>query len=301
MSRLINPVPQYLDNKGDPLVNGKLYFYKAGTNTPIITYADSKQTIPNTNPVLLNEAADVPNVFYEGSAKVVLTHDILETGQVGIQRWERDPVGGENELGNFALYDSAFSYDINSIVEGSDGEFYVSLADGNQANDPTLTPSKWKLWPVNAIWNPTIPYSTRDIAQTTAGNLYKAKTGNTNTNPETDDGTIWGPAVNSESILTPTNTAEVLIGGGSVTALLLNEIQDGSSYTVPLANSVNEDQYIIISQALEFVSFQPELNTSPGDLFINATGTDTNILFDNSRSIDIRLTSDGVSRWRLTV
>ena len=37
---------QYLDNAGDPLSNGKLYFYESGTTTPKTTYSDINNSIP---------------------------------------------------------------------------------------------------------------------------------------------------------------------------------------------------------------------------------------------------------------
>ena len=41
MSRFTNPVPQYLDDAGDPVCLGKLYYYETDTNTLKNTYADS--------------------------------------------------------------------------------------------------------------------------------------------------------------------------------------------------------------------------------------------------------------------
>ena len=39
------------DEKGNPLVGGKLYTYRAGTNTPAVTYSDNAGTA-NTNPFI---------------------------------------------------------------------------------------------------------------------------------------------------------------------------------------------------------------------------------------------------------
>ena len=64
---------QYLDDAGDPLVEGKLYFYESGTTTPKTTFADINNSIPNTNPVLLSAAGRQPNIFFDGVAKVILT------------------------------------------------------------------------------------------------------------------------------------------------------------------------------------------------------------------------------------
>lgn len=52
--------PQFLDANGKPLDGGKVYTYKAGTTTPIVTYADAAFT-QNTNPIILDSsgAADI--------------------------------------------------------------------------------------------------------------------------------------------------------------------------------------------------------------------------------------------------
>lgn len=48
------PVFQGFGPLGLPLVGGQLFTYIAGTTTPQVTYVDSTQTTPNTNPVILN-------------------------------------------------------------------------------------------------------------------------------------------------------------------------------------------------------------------------------------------------------
>lgn len=54
------PIPfilqQYFDNNGKPLAGGKLYTYQAGTNVPLATYRDRFNTVPQTNPVVLDAA-----------------------------------------------------------------------------------------------------------------------------------------------------------------------------------------------------------------------------------------------------
>ena len=46
----------FLDNNGKPLSSGQVFFYTQGTTTPKTTYQDINQTIPNTNPVVLDAA-----------------------------------------------------------------------------------------------------------------------------------------------------------------------------------------------------------------------------------------------------
>ena len=46
----------FLDNNGQPLSGGQVYFYIPNTNTPKSTYQNSAQTVSNTNPVILDSS-----------------------------------------------------------------------------------------------------------------------------------------------------------------------------------------------------------------------------------------------------
>ena len=99
-------------------------------------------------------------------------------------------------------------------------------------------------------------------------------------------------------------TVTTFTGGGEMVLSAVNEIQDGNTgYTLPSANSGQANEYLIITQALEFVSFEPvvTVGNAATETIITDTGTDTAVSFDQSSSKDIRLTTDGVSQWRLTV
>ena len=63
---------QFFDNDGNPLANGKLYTYAAGTSTPKATYTTAAGDIANTNPVILDDAGRA-KIFLLGSYKFVLT------------------------------------------------------------------------------------------------------------------------------------------------------------------------------------------------------------------------------------
>tara|TARA_R100000951_G_C2649906_1_gene184009 strand:+ start:811 stop:1641 length:831 start_codon:yes stop_codon:yes gene_type:complete len=273
--------------------NGSLRFFKSGTNTTLVTYKDELETIANPTIVPVLPNGNVQNVFYQGSAKVIYLDEFDQ------QYAERDPVGGEKELGDFTLWDTTVTYDLNDIVEGSDGKFYISLSNGNQANDPTTTPTEWAEIRFIGVWNTNILYAIGDVVQTSDGNLWKALTASAGNNPSTDDGSNWLPAIDSANVLSDTNTVIPLTGGGALTALRVNELQDAGAYTIPLANTVSANQVIIITQPDEFISFEPVITVSGSDTITDSDGTDTSITFDNTQSIEITLTSDGVSDWRL--
>lgn len=286
MARFISPIT-------DMKPNGSLRFYKSGTNTTLVTYKDELETIENPIVVPVLPNGNVQNIFFSGSAKVVYLDEFDQ------QYAERDPVGGEKELGDFTLWDTTVTYDLNDIVEGSNGRFYQSLINGNQGNDPTLVDTAWQEIRFIGVWNANVLYSIGDVVQTTEGSLWKALAASAGNNPLIDDGTSWLPAIDSANVLAVTNTVIPQTVSGELAALRVNELQDGGSFTIPLANTVSGNQFIVITQPDEFVSFEPVITVSGSDTITDSDGTDTSITFDNTQSVEIILTSDGVSDWRL--
>lgn len=53
---LVNGEQLFLDNNGDPLAGGKVYFYIPATTTPKDTWQDPDESITNSNPVILDSA-----------------------------------------------------------------------------------------------------------------------------------------------------------------------------------------------------------------------------------------------------
>lgn len=86
-SLLPEPVQSYEDSNGRPLNGGKLFTYAAGTTTPKATYQDLAGTIPNTNPVILNERGEA-TVYGSGVYRLVLQNS------AGATIWDRDNVFG---------------------------------------------------------------------------------------------------------------------------------------------------------------------------------------------------------------
>lgn len=137
MARYQNPADINFNN-GQPLPNGKLFFFEAGTSTPKQTFSDAAESVANPHPVLLDASGREPNIFYSGSAKVVLQD------ASGEQVWERDPVGGENLLGNFSDYNIEITYNMTDIVN-FEGNFYQSLTNNNVGNNPSTDLTNWEL------------------------------------------------------------------------------------------------------------------------------------------------------------
>jgi hypothetical protein len=141
MARFGNLGTQYFTDDNVVLGGGSVTFYEPGTTTLKNTYSDSGQSILNTNPVLLDAAGRLPNVFFSGLAKAVLKDadgEIIQT---------RDPVGdfsaGDESL---STWSADVSYSVNAVTMGSDGYPYISRVNDNIANDPTVSPTEWELF-----------------------------------------------------------------------------------------------------------------------------------------------------------
>lgn len=131
MSRLIDPFEQFFDGAGDPLIGGKLFFYESGSSTALKeTYSDSGLGTPNASPVLLNGDGRCPNVFGQGSYRVILVD--ANDQQILL----RDPVGGSdaNTYGADWRFDQTYS--VSDVVR-DENIYWVSLTNNNLNNKPS--------------------------------------------------------------------------------------------------------------------------------------------------------------------
>jgi len=166
---------QYFDDAGNPLVNGKVYFYETGTTTPKNTYADINYNIPNANPVILTAAGRQPNIFFDGVAKAILTKS--DDTQVLV----RDPVGDTaSTFGNAWI--ASKDYNANDVVQGSDGQFYVSLINGNVNNNPVSTTGSWTFL-YSVEWNAGTTYKLGSVVTYQTIVYQSLQNANLNQNP----------------------------------------------------------------------------------------------------------------------
>lgn len=166
---------QYFDDAGDPLSSGKIYFYETGTTTLKDTFSDINQTIANTNPVILTAAGRQPNIFFSGTAKAILVD------KNDVQILVRDPVGQTASVfGDGWVATKIYSAD--AVVLGSDGQYYRSLAAGNQNNDPTSTSGYWTLL-YSVEWNAGITYQEGAVVTYDGEQYQSLQNSNLNNNP----------------------------------------------------------------------------------------------------------------------
>lgn len=181
MARFGSLDTQYFDDAGNPLVSGKIYFYETGTTTPKNTYADINYTIANSNPVILTAAGRQPNIFFDGVAKAILTKS--DDTQILV----RDPVGDTaSTFGNAWI--ASKDYNANDVVQGSDGEFYVSLVNGNVNNNPVTTSGYWTFL-YSVEWSAGTTYKLGSVVTYQTIVYQSLQNANLNKNPSTE--TSW--------------------------------------------------------------------------------------------------------------
>jgi hypothetical protein len=207
-------------------------------------------------------------------------------------------------VGEFALWNTLVIYNIPDIVKGSDGKFYISISNLNQANDPvTPSPSDWSEIRFIGVYNASETYSLGDVVQDSDGKLWRSVVGsNIGNTPSADAGTNWLPAVDGgkipEVITLNTSTTTVIphTGGGALTALRVNELRDADSgYTLPLAASVSANQTITITLPTRYAT--GAIVTRAGSDTIEGATSDTTLTFVGAG--EAILTSDGISEWSI--
>lgn len=68
-SQLLGIKTRFTDDLGSPLVGGQVYTYFAGTSTNQDSYSDAALTVPNTNPVILDDTGSA-DIFLKGSYRI---------------------------------------------------------------------------------------------------------------------------------------------------------------------------------------------------------------------------------------
>lgn len=289
-NRFINPKPQFFDPAtGEPIVEGELHFYENDTLTDKDTFADVNATILNANPVPLNANGTVPNIFYNGTARVVLTYDNNQIPDVAKQAFDLGSVGDSGSGSAFDVWNSVTEYEDGAIVVGSDEEIYRSLQNDNQGNDPTSSPTFWEKVSFISTWNANVTYGLTDIAQGSDGQLYRSiQASNLNKDPISQP-TWWRNASANQDVDNDNdvvfNTVDVdgdpvgLVGGIGRTAvdgLVLTG--QGSTNDIALKNDIDSIVAGIPTGTtrMEFAGAVRKNGTHPAFFAFNSV-TDSNV------------------------
>lgn len=190
MARYATPITQYLDDAGNPLVGGKLKFYASGTENLQNTYNTEALTIANTNPVILDAGGRAGNIWMQD-----LDYKIRLYTSADVLVWEADPSSSTTSVQTgFDIWSATVTYAVNSLVEGSDGKFYISIAASNLNQDPTTTPTYWTEFDFQRSWNTNETYNIGNVVKVSTGILYRSLTASNIGNNPVGDSVNWSLA-----------------------------------------------------------------------------------------------------------
>ncbi|WP_315809463.1 hypothetical protein [Pseudomonas sp. C9-3] len=92
MTQLLpNGKQHFMNNNGQPLANGRVYHYFVGTNNPKDTFQDAAETIPNTNPIILNARGEAA-IYGTGPYRQVLQNS------AGVVIWDQVILDAASEV-----------------------------------------------------------------------------------------------------------------------------------------------------------------------------------------------------------
>lgn len=201
-----NSRPQFTDKNGDPISGGKL-FIGLPNQDPIANPAaiTDLNDVPISNPVTL-DANGVPAQAIKLDAE--FSQAVFDRNNVEVTSYQIARTSGfllYSELtglsGQGGEWNILTTYGKNNFVKGSDGNFYISLTDGNLGNDPVSVSTSWSEFAWPTIYNPSEIYNTGDTCIGSDVKLYSsAVDANQGNNPVTDGGINWATAPESEFI-----------------------------------------------------------------------------------------------------
>lgn len=137
----------FLDNNGQPLAGGCVYFYVPGTTNPKATYQDSAQTIANTNPVLLDSAGRA--IIYGTGVYRQVVQQAPCPG--GTQIWDQITASTDSSTTIFAGPSAGTpnAITVNApAFSGTDGQVINYISTNTNTGGATLDPSGFGAVPI---------------------------------------------------------------------------------------------------------------------------------------------------------
>ena len=260
---------QYLDNNGDPLSAGLLYFYETGTTTAKATYSDSDETIANANPVQLDAYGRQGDIFFSGLAKV-----ILKTS-AGVQIDVTDPVGESAVSNAFAPWLVTVEYGLGDSVTDSAGAYYISLTSANIGNNPSISPTDWQKVQFVYSYNVNASYNLGDVCLSGTAQ-YVSLVGTNEANDPATSPSDWKPLdADVWPDLTPKTANFTAVAGRHY---LINTI--GGTFTMTLPTSpADGDQVGFTDYGGEFGTNSLTVGRAGESILNSATDLECNISY----------------------
>lgn len=240
--RYIRPSYQYFDNSGRVLDSGQLFFYDSGTTTLKDVYSDPDGLTPIDNPVELDGSGRTPNIYLEGSYKLI----IKDKNDAQIE--ERDPVlAADDTTKGFAVWNAVTTYSELDIVRASDNLLYISITNSNQNNEPSASATNWTQVQLLSSYNANETYAIGDVVIDSVGDIYRSLTASNTGNTPASSPSNWSNTVSgafgSEDITTTGDiTGADISATGTITAgndITTSRSSAGNAVTIGITNSAN--------------------------------------------------------------
>ena len=197
---------QFFDNSGVPLSGGLIYTYAAGTTSPLPTYTSSTGLAPHTNPIVLDAAGRVNEIWLDSAS----TYKFVLKTSTGITIATYDNVYGS---------DSTFSQVINGSLTINGGPLTVNgdASISGRLGIGTTTPAvKLDIVGTDAIRAPV-----GTTAERPAGVTGYLRFNTTQNSFEGFNGTSWGSIGGGAT------------GGGTDQIFYLNGQTVTTNYSIP--------------------------------------------------------------------
>jgi len=196
MTMYNTPIEQISDGNGKPIVGAKKFLFNVGTTVKKTIYSDADLTIARDNPVLSDGDGRFPQFYLDGLYdEIQQDNSGTETGYDGVTIWGPLQVGEVPE-GPLELWETDQTYNIPDIVLGSDDNYYRSLTDTNQGNNPVSSPGSWEQLQFGRVWNTNVTYAKGDAVYASDGYSYISIVASNSANNPISSPTQWRPNAN---------------------------------------------------------------------------------------------------------
>jgi len=237
-----NHFVQFFDNNGDPLSNGKLFAYSAGTTTPKATYTTEEADIENAHPIVLDSSGRA-TVFIEGSYRFDLfdSNDVLIKSTDDVSSFSTLNESGDPFFESFSGDGSQTIFTLSESLGTDSKDIMVYVNDeGNDVGYDIQNPSAYTLSGTALTFSSAPPSGTDNVYVFAPTKLLGAAAASAGAAAASEAASSASAAASSASAaaaasLVITSTTAVVIGTGTKT------------FTVDAGLAISEGQWLIIT------------------------------------------------------
>jgi len=223
MSMYKTPIEQIIDGNGKPIVGAKKFLFSVGTEVKKTVFSDPELTLARANPVLSNADGRFPQFYLDGLYdEIQQDNSGTATGYDGATLWGPEQVG-EIAEGPLLIWATDTTYNIPDIALGSDDEYYKTLIDSNQGNDPVSSPGSWEQLQFGRIWNVNVTYAKGDAVYASDGYSYISIVASNVGNNPISSPTQWRPNANVMQSAIAAGTADAITAVFPIPFTALND------------------------------------------------------------------------------